>query len=80
MAHMTTYERAGISAEARYGRFGRHVRALMAIQRGPVPPAKQPAQTRWADYEVDPHAVADAIVTRLLAGRGLVPGRDDGES
>ena len=30
-----------------------------------------------AGYEIDPNAVADAIVTRLLAGRTLAPPRAD---
>ena len=40
----------------------------------PVPAPDRPVE--YAGYEIDPDAVADAIVDRLLAGRTLRRGRD----
>jgi len=40
----------------------------------PAEAADRPVE--YAGYEIDPDAVADAILARLLAGRTLRPGRD----
>jgi hypothetical protein len=66
------------------GRFGREVRSALAADDVPMADARTTMQTDRASgrfdtagYEIDAHAVADAIVDRLLAGRTLGPLRAD---
>jgi hypothetical protein len=64
------------------GRFGRDVRAGAATDDVQMADPRTTMQTDRADdhldrvgYEIDAHAVAAAIVNRLLAGRTLSPPR-----
>lgn len=72
----------GRSEPVSNGRFGRDVRAVPATGDVPVADARTTMQTdgerersETMSYEVDPHAVAAAILDRLLAGGTLAPGR-----
>ena len=67
------------------GRFGRDVRSAAALDDVQMADPRTTMQTdRVQDrfetlkYEIDADAVADAIVSRLLAGRTLMPPRGDG--
>ena len=66
------------------GRFGREVRPAPAADDVPMADARTTMQTdrveapfETARYEIDADAVADAILSRLLAGRTLAPPRGD---
>jgi hypothetical protein len=68
------------------GRFGRDVRSAAALDDVHMADPRTTMQTdrvqehfETPKYEIDADAVADAIVSRLLAGRTLTPPRcDDG--
>jgi hypothetical protein len=81
MKTATRYEQHQDALER--GRFGREVRPAPAADVS-MADARTTMQTDRADgrflragYEIDAHAVADAIVDRLLAGRTLAPLRTD---
>ncbi len=81
---MTTATRYEQHEERARGRFGRDVRPTAALDDVPMADARTTMQTDHAGerfatpaYTVDPDAVADAILSRLLAGRTLVPPRAD---
>jgi hypothetical protein len=66
------------------GRFGRDVRPAAALDDVQMADARTTMQTdhvearlETARYEIDADAVADAILSRLLAGRTLAPPRGD---
>jgi hypothetical protein len=66
------------------GRFGRDVRSAAALDDVQMADARTTMQTDGRDerfetarYEIDADAVADAILSRLLAGRTLPPPRAD---
>jgi hypothetical protein len=63
------------STTDRHGRFGRTGRPLAPHTDGapnaPEAAAVHPGAARYANYVVDPEAVAAALVERLMAGRGL---------
>jgi hypothetical protein len=66
------------------GRFGRDVRSAAALDDVQMADARTTMQTDRAGdrpetmrYEIDPDAVANAILDRLLAGRTFAPARDD---
>jgi hypothetical protein len=77
---------AGDEQEGRArGRFGRDVRPPAALDDVQMADARTTMQTDRAEqrfetarYQIDADAVADAILSRLIAGRTLsVPGADD---
>ena len=77
---MTTATRYLLQDAAGQGRFGREVRPAPAPDDVSMADARTTMQTDraagrfdMAGYEIDPDAVADAIVDRLLAGRTLAP-------
>jgi hypothetical protein len=64
--------------EAARGRFGREVRPApddvqMADARTTMQTDRAEERFETAGYEIDPNAVADAILSRLLAGRTIAP-------
>jgi hypothetical protein len=60
------------STPDRHGRFGRTGRPLAPrTDAAPDYAAEHPDAARYANYVVDPEAVAAAIVERLMAGRGF---------
>ena len=69
--------------EVARGRFGREVRSApaedvsMADARTTMHTDRGEARLQTARYEIDPDAVADAILTRLVAGRTLAPPQAD---
>ena len=76
MKTVTRYERQ----EAPQGRFGREVRPApadvqMADARTTMQTDRAEERIETAGYEIDADAVADAILSRLLAGRTLTPRR-----
>jgi hypothetical protein len=76
---MTTTARYHRQEVAR-GRFGREVRPApadvqMADARTTMQTDRAEARIETAGYEIDADAVADAILSRLLAGRTLAPPR-----
>ena len=77
MKTATRYERQ----EAARGRFGREVRPApaadvqMADARTTMQTDRAEERIETAGYEIDADAVADAILSRLLAGRTLTPRR-----
>ena len=77
---MTTATRYLLQDARGQGRFGREVRTAPAPDDVSMADARTTMQTDraagrfdTAGYEIDAHAVADAIVDRLLAGRALAP-------
>jgi hypothetical protein len=81
---MTTATRYHQIVERARGRFGRDVRLAAALDDVPMADARTTMQTDRADerletagYTIDANAVADAILSRLLAGRTLAPPRAD---
>lgn len=77
MRTLTRYQQQEVT-EPR-GRFGRQPArdGQMADVRTTMDTERAGARLPAAKYEVDPDAVADAIVTRLLAGRSLTLRRDE---
>ena len=77
---MKTASRYDQQKERRRGRFGRDVQSADALDDVQMADARTTMQTdrmeeRFATltYEVDADAVADAILSRLVAGRTLAP-------
>jgi hypothetical protein len=82
-AHAMTTATRYPRQEAPLGRFGREVRPApaddvqMADARTTMQTDRAEGRFETAGYEIDADAVADAIVSRLLAGRTLAPRRGD---
>jgi hypothetical protein len=80
---MQTVTRYEVHSRAARGRFGRDVPGLaaddvqMADARTTMQSDDAPEGVGALGYQVDPHAVAAAIVDRLLAGRTLPAPADD---
>lgn len=77
MKTASRYEKSEGRARGRFGRIAAPDDVQMADARTTMQTDRGDERTETARYEVDAHAVADAILIRLLAGRTLAPPRAD---